>query len=327
MSSERPPRALRIAVLDDYQDVALTSADWSVLPLGSEVRVFRDHLADEAALVDRLASFEVVVAMRERTPFKAKLLAQLPNLRLLVTTGSRNASIDVAAANVQGVVVSGTDGLPYPTAELTWGLILALARRIPAEDRATREGAWQTSLGVGLHGKTLGVLGLGRLGTQVARVGLAFGMNVIAFSPNLTEERARSAGATLVDKQALLQQSDFLTVHLVLSERTRHLLGARELSQLKPSAYLINTSRGPIVDEAALVTALTQQKIAGAGLDVFDVEPLPLEHPLRKLPNTVLTPHLGYVTAETYRIFYSHAVEDIRAFARGTPIRVVAAKA
>jgi phosphoglycerate dehydrogenase-like enzyme len=242
---------------------------------------------------------------------------------LLVTTGMRNASIDVKAARELGITVSGTDGLPYPTAELTWGLILALARRIPLEDRATREGAWQVSVGVGLSGKTLGVLGLGRLGTRVARVARAFDMHVIAHSQNLTEERAAAAGAELVSLDALLTRSDVLSIHLVLSERTRGLLGPSELSKLKPSALLINTSRGPIVDEAALIAALEARAFAGAGLDVFDEEPLPAAHALRRLDNTVITPHLGYVTDETYRIFYRQAVEDVVAFSNGAPIRTL----
>ena len=322
--NERNGRALRVAVLDDYQDVALRSADWSKLPLGSEVRVFRDHIAEREALADRLASFEVVVAMRERTPFQRELLQSLPQLRLLVTTGMRNVSIDVAAARELGIVVSGTGGLPHPTAELTWGLILALARHIPGEDRATREGAWQTTLGIGLRGKTLGVLGLGRLGTQVADIGRAFGMEVIAWSPNLTQERARAAQVQLVDKRALLTRSDVLSVHLVLSERTRGLLGAEELALLKPSAFLVNTARGPIIDEAALVRALRERRFAGAGLDVFDEEPLPLSHALRSLSNTVITPHLGYVTEDTYRIFYGDALENICAFAKGARLRELA---
>jgi phosphoglycerate dehydrogenase-like enzyme len=321
MTQAQQERGLRIAILDDYQDVALRSADWSTLPLGSEVRVYRDHVAERDALVDRLASFEVVVAMRERTAFPRAVLERLPQLRLLVTTGMRNASIDVAAARELGIVVSGTGGLPYPTAELTWALILALVRNVPSEDRATREGAWQTSLGVGLHDKTLGVLGLGRLGTQVARIGAAFGMNVIAWSPNLTRERAHSANVEWVDKRGLLARSDVLTIHLVLSERTRALVGAADLAQLRPTAFLINTSRGPIVDEAALVHALQLRQLAGAGLDVFDQEPLPLTHALRGLPNTVITPHLGYVTQETYRIFYGDALEDIRAYAKGERLR------
>jgi phosphoglycerate dehydrogenase-like enzyme len=318
-----PGRRPQVAVLDDYQDAAPRAADWGPLQREADVQFFRDHLADERALVERLSAFDVAIAMRERTPFPRSLLAQLPRLRLLVTTGLRNASIDVGAARELGITVSGTEGLPYPTAELTWGLILALARRIPHEDRATREGAWQTSVGVGLSGKTLGILGLGRLGTRVAQVGAAFGMTVVAWSPNLTEARAASAGVQLVSQRALLETADVLSIHLVLSERTRHLLGAKELAAMKRSALLINTSRGPIVDEAALVAALREGKIAGAGLDVFDHEPLPPTHPLRKLPNTVITPHLGYVTEETYRIFYTQAIEDALGYLAGTPQRTL----
>ncbi len=313
----------KVAVLDDYQEVALEMANWDSLPEGVTVDVFQDHLVAEDDVVVRLAPYEIVVAMRERTPFQRSLLERLPNLRLLVTTGMRNASIDIAAAADNGVTVCGTDGVPYPTAELTWGLILALLRKIPTEDRATREGSWQVSVGEGLHGKTLGVIGLGRLGSQVAAVGVAFGMNVIAWSQNLTAERAREFGATLVTKQELLETSDIVTIHVVLSGRTRGLLGAEDLSSMKPSAYLVNTSRGPIVDESALIDALTSGTIAGAGLDVFDIEPLPLDHPLRSIPNTVLTPHLGYVTDETYRVFYGDAVENIRAYLDGSPVRVI----
>jgi phosphoglycerate dehydrogenase-like enzyme len=323
MTSAARAAGLRIAILDDYQDVALRFADWAALPAGSRVQAFRDHLTDERAVAERLADFEVVVVMRERTPFKASLLERLPRLRLLVTTGARNAAIDVAAARARGVVVCGTEGLPYPTAELTWALILALARHVPAEDRATRAGKWQTSLGVGLRGKTLGVLGLGRLGGQVARIGAAFGMELVAWSQNLTVERAAEFGARLVPRDALLEQADVVTVHLVLGERTRGLLGARELGLMKRSAFLVNTSRGPVVDEAALIRALSTNSIAGAGLDVFDEEPLPPGHPFLCLPNTVLTPHLGYVTEETYRIFYGQALEDIQAHVRGQPIRTV----
>jgi phosphoglycerate dehydrogenase-like enzyme len=313
----------RVAILDDYQHVALGMADWKSLPADTEVVVFEDHLADLGALADRLAGFDIVMAMRERTPFPRALLEQLPRLRMLITAGMRNASIDVAAATERGVVVCGTAGLPYPTAELTWGLILALFRRIPAEDRATRAGRWQTSLGLGLNGKTLSVLGLGSLGSRVAKVGVALEMTVLAWSQNLTAARAAEVGVTLVGKDELLSRADVLTVHLVLGERTRGLIGARELRLMKPSAHLVNTSRGPIVDEAALIAALREGRIAGAGLDVFDVEPLPADHPFRKLPNTVITPHLGYVTEETYRIFYGHALEDIQAFLRGAPIRVL----
>jgi phosphoglycerate dehydrogenase-like enzyme len=313
----------RVAVLDDYQDVALQMANWRALPADVEVQVFRQHLADEQALVARLQDFDIIVAMRERTPFTRSLLARLPRLKLLITTGMRNASIDVQAANDCGVLVCGTEGLPYPTAELTWGLILALVRHIPQEDRATRNGQWQVSVGVGLRGKTLGMVGLGRLGSQVATIGQAFGMHVLAWSQHLTAERAAACGATLVSKDDLLSRADIVTIHLVLSARTRHLIGERELRRMKPTAYLVNTSRGPIVDEAALVQALRQKAIAGAGLDVFDEEPLPLDHPLRQLENTVITPHLGYVTLETYRVFYGQAVEDIQAFLRGSPVRVL----
>jgi phosphoglycerate dehydrogenase-like enzyme len=316
------PRS-RVAILDDYQGIARRMADWDSLPPGTEVVIFADHVSDEGALAARLADVDAVVAMRERTPFPRTLLERLPRLKLLVTTGMRNASIDVGAAGERGVVVCGTAGLPYPTAELTWGLILALVRFIAVEDRATREGRWQVSCGLGLNGKTLGVIGLGGLGSRVAKIGRAFEMDVIAWSQNLTAERAAAVGATLVTRDELLERSDVVSVHLVLGDRTRGLLGARELSRMKRTAYLINTSRGPIVDEAALVAALRQGTIAGAGLDVYDEEPLPLDHPLRTLPNTVITPHLGYVTEETYRIFYGHALEDVRAWLAGQPVRVL----
>jgi phosphoglycerate dehydrogenase-like enzyme len=313
----------RVAILDDYQDVALRMADWKSLPAGTEVVAFRDHLHDTDAVAKRLAAFDVVVAMRERTAFPRVLLEALPKLRLLVTTGMRNASIDVRAATERGITVCGTSGLPYPTAELTWGLVFALFRRIPAEDRATRDGRWQTTLGLGLNGKTLGVIGLGTLGSRVARYGRAFEMEVLAWSQNLTPERAAEVGATLVGKDELLARSDVVSIHLVLGDRTRGLIGARELGLMKRTAYLVNTSRGPIVDEAALVRALQDGTIAGAGLDVFEPEPLSLDHPFRRLPNTVITPHLGYVTEETYRIFFGHALEDVQAFLRGEPVRVL----
>ena len=315
----------KVAILDDYQSVALDMADWDSLPDDVSVDVFEDHLSVEDDVAARLALYDIVVAMRERTPFQRSLLERLPNLRLLVTTGMRNASIDIAAASDNGVIVCGTDGVPYPTAELTWGLILALFRKIPAEDRATRDGRWQVTMGEGLHGKTLGLLGLGRLGSQVATVGAAFGMNPIAWSQNLTAERAAEFGATHVTKSELLSRSDVVTIHLVLSGRTRGLIGADDLALMKPSAYLVNTSRGPIVDETALIDALKAGSIAGAGLDVFDIEPLPADHPLRSLPNTVLTPHMGYVTAETYRVFYGDAVENIKSYLNGNPVRVISA--
>jgi phosphoglycerate dehydrogenase-like enzyme len=313
----------RVALLDDYQGVALGMADWKSLPASTEVTVFKDHLADESAVAKRLADFDIVMALRERTPFPRSLLERLPKLKLLITAGMRNASIDMKAAADRGVVICGTAGLPYPTAELAWGLILSLMRHIPAEDRATREGKWQTSLGLGLNGKTFGALGLGTLGSRAARVGKAFEMEVLAWSQNLTAERAKEVGATLVTKDELLARSDIVSIHLVLGDRTRGLIGARELGLMKRSAYLINTSRGPIVDEAALIRALGDGTIAGAGLDVFDEEPLPLDHPFRRLPNIAITPHLGYVTAETYRIFYGHALEDIKAYLDGSPVRVI----
>jgi phosphoglycerate dehydrogenase-like enzyme len=313
----------RVALLDDYQGVALSMADWKSLPKDTEVVKFRDHLADEEALAARLADFDIVMALRERTPFPRSLFERLPKLKLLITAGMRNASIDMKAAAERGVLVCGTAGLPYPTAELAWGLILSLARRIPAEDRATREGRWQTSVGLGLNGKTLGVLGLGTLGSRAARVGRAFEMNVLAWSQNLTAERAAEVGASLTTKDELLARSDFVSIHLVLGERTRGLIGARELGLMKRSAYLVNTSRGPIVDETALIRALQDGTIAGAGLDVFDEEPLPPDHPFRRLSNTVITPHLGYVTEETYRVFYGQALEDVKAYLGGTPLRVL----
>jgi phosphoglycerate dehydrogenase-like enzyme len=314
---------VRVAVLDDYQHVALQMTDWSVLPPDVEVQVVSDHLNDQDALVERLKNFDIVMAMRERTPFPRSLLERLPALRLLTTTGMRNAAIDMQAASDCGVVVCGTGGVVYPTAELTWGLILALLRQIPREDQATRAGQWQVSMGIGLQGKILGVIGLGNLGSQVATVGKAFQMPVIAWSQNLTAERAAQVGVTLVSKDELLSQSDIVTIHLVLSQRTRGLVGARELARMKPASYLVNTSRGPIVDEQALVAALQKKTIAGAALDVFDEEPLPLDHPLRRLENTVITPHIGYVTTETYRIFFDQTVENIRAFLNGAPVRVI----
>jgi len=309
----------RVAILDDYQGVGESLGDWS----GLDVTTFRDHLAGEDAVAERLAPFDVVVAMRERTPFPRTLLERLPRLRLLVTTGMRNASIDVAAARELGIVVSGTGGSGPSTPELTWGLVLAVARGIPRQDASVRAGGWQVGLGTELAGKTLGVLGLGRIGSQVARYGLAFGMDVVAWSQNLTLGRAESVGARLVDRGELFAEADVLTIHLVLSQRTRGLVGARELGLMKPSAFLVNTSRGPIVDEGALAAALDRGAIAGAALDVFDEEPLPPEHPFRRLDNVVVTPHVGYVTQESYRVFYREAAEDVHAFLAGTPIRVV----
>ncbi len=314
---------VRVAVLDDYQNVARRMTDWGVLPADVEVEVFQDHLTDQAAVAERLKDFDIVMAMRERTPFPRALLEQLPRLRLLTTTGMRNAAIDMQAAADCHVLVCGTGGILYPTAELTWGLILSLLRHIPDEDQATRAGRWQVSLGLGLHGKTLGLMGLGRLGSEVARVGNAFQMDVIAWSQNLTAERAAERGATLVSKDELLARADILSIHLVLSARSRGLIGHRELNRMKPTAYVVNTSRGPIVDEAALIAALRNGTIAGAGLDVFDEEPLPLDHPLRRTAHTIITPHIGYVTEETYRVFFAETVENIEAFLKGAPVRVL----
>ncbi|UQZ81364.1 Glycerate dehydrogenase [Paenibacillus konkukensis] len=316
---------IRCAVLDDYQQVAKSIADWASIEDRVEVTVFHEHMADEDELAAALAPFEIIVIMRERTPFRAPLLARLPNLKLIVTTGMRNASVDLEAAAARGVVVSGTSGLSSHTAELTWALILGLARNIVQEHGAVRQGMWQSTLGTDLCGKKLGVLGLGKLGGRVAKIGLAFGMEVAAWSQNLTQERADEAGVRLAgSKEELLAESDFVSIHLVLSDRTRGLIGAEQLKLMRPDAYLINTSRAPIVDQAALAQALREGWIAGAGLDVYETEPLPKDHPFRTLPNVLTTPHLGYVTKDNYRVFYQDAVDDIRAFLEGAPIRRLA---
>jgi phosphoglycerate dehydrogenase-like enzyme len=312
---------VRVAVLDDYQDAALASADFAVLDGRADVTVFRDHVSDEDELVRRLADFDVVIAMRERTPFSAGLLDRLPKLRLLITAGMRNASIDVAAAYQRGITVSGTGGSRAATAELIWALIMAVARRIPAEDAAIRAGRWQTTIGTELAGSTLGIIGMGNLGRSTARYAQAFDMRLLAWSTNMTSEQAAEAGAELVGKRELFERSDIVTVHLKLSDRSRGLIGADELRWLGPRGFLVNTSRGPIVDEAALVAALYDGTIGGAALDVFDTEPLPLDHPLRTAPNTVLTPHIGFVSEQSYAKIYSDAVEDVLAWLDGAPIR------
>jgi phosphoglycerate dehydrogenase-like enzyme len=314
---------MRLAILDDYQRVALEMADWSPLRDAAEITVFDRHLGDQEAVAAALFDFEIVCAMRERTPFPGTLLERLPKLRLLVTTGARNASIDLAAAAERGVIVCGTESLPRPPAEHTWALILAAARQLPAEDRRLREGGWQRTIGIDLAGRTLGVIGLGRLGAIVAEIGRAFQMGILAWSQNLTAGRAERCGATLAPKEALLAQADFVTIHLQLSDRTRGLIGAAELAAMKRSAWLVNTSRGPIVDEAALIDALERRLIAGAALDVYDQEPLPADHALCRLDNTVLAPHLGYVTAGTYRTFYRGTIDAVRAWLDGSPIRVL----
>ena len=312
------------AVLDDYQQVALASADWRALSDALDVRVLHRH-AGEDELVSLISDCEIVVLMRERTPFTRSLIARLPALKLIVTSGMRNAAIDLEAARERGVTVCGTASRAEPPAELTWALILALARHVTQEAAAFRaNGPWQSTIGVDLHGRTLGVLGLGNIGSRVARVGVAFGMRVLAWSENLTPDRARAAGAELVhSKRDLLEQSDVVSIHLVLSARTRGLLAADDLRRMKPTAYLVNTSRAPIVDRDALVRALREGWIAGAGLDVFEEEPPAADDPLRSLPNVLATPHLGYVSRENYRTYYGEAVEDVAAFLKGTPIRML----
>ena len=325
MASDRVagPAPFKVAVLDDYQEVARRYGAWEELGDAVDVTVFTDHVADEESLVDRLVGFSVVVAMRERTAFPRRVLQRLPGLRLLVTTGMGNAAIDLVAARDHGVVVSGTGGLGRPTAELTWGLILGLARHIVDEDQGVRAGGWQRSVGTDLAGATLGVVGLGRLGTRVAEIGLAFGMDVIAWSQNLQSATAEARGVKAVSKDELFRTADVVTIHLQLSDRTRGLITKSDLALLKPTAFIVNTSRGPIIDETALLEALASRQLAGAGLDVFDVEPLPRDHPLRSAPRTLLTPHIGYVTDGTYRIFYREAVEDIAAFLARAPVRVL----
>ena len=313
----------RLAILDDYQNVALESADWGALPPEVEITVFNEYIEGEKAVAEALSDFDIVVAMRERTPFPASLIDSLPNLKLLVTTGMRNLAIDMEAARARDLPVCGTALLPYPAAEHAWALILSLVKQIPRADRAMHEGGWQAGFAEGLRGKTLGILGLGKLGSQVARVGLAFGMTLTAWSQNLTEERAAECGATRVDKDVLFSEADIITIRLLLSDRTRGLVGRRELGLMKPTAYLVNTSRGPIVDEAALIETLEGRAIAGAGIDVYDVEPLPRDHPLRGLDNTVLTGHTAYVMRETYTLAYGEAVEDIQAWLKGEPLRVL----
>ena len=314
---------MKLAILDDYQGTAKYLGDWSSLPPGTNVQFFQDHIADEDKLVERLKDFDMVMGMRERTPFTRSILSRLPKLRLLMTTGLRNASFDMEAASDMGILVCGASGAGEGPTELTWGLILSLLRHIHEEDKRSREGSWGTTVGVGLKGKTLGLIGLGHIGSLVAKVGKAFDMNIIAWSQNMTAERAKECDATLVDKETLFRESDVVSVHLVLSDRSRGLVGAAELELMKSTAFLVNISRGPIVDEKALIDVLERQAIAGAALDTFDVEPLPLSHPLFKTPNTLICPHLGYVTEEGYRAFYAGVIENVRAFLSGEPIRVI----
>ncbi len=313
---------VRVAVLDDYQGAAAGYADWG--SLGAGVEFFSDHLTDHDVLVERLAGFDVIVAMRERTPFPRTLLADLPHLRLLVTTGMRNAAIDVEAANELGITVCGTPSPGHSTAELTFALILALSRGLVDQVDSMRSGGWQAHVGRDVRGTTLGLIGLGRLGSQVAGFAKAFSMEVVAWSENLTDERAAEVGVRRVDRNTLFSTSDVVSVHLRLSDRSRGLIGAGELAAMKSTAYLVNTSRGPIVDTDALLTAVRSGQIAGAAVDVYEVEPAPADHPFRTEPRILPTPHVGYVTEQTYRIFYAAVVEDIAAWLSGTPIRTLA---
>lgn len=315
----------RCAILDDYQNVALQFADWSRCATDVDVTVFNRSLGDNDDVVKGLAGFQIVCLMRERTPFPREVIEKLPNLRLLVTTGKRNAVIDMAAAKDKNVLVCGTDSAAHPTAELVFAHMLEFARKVGFENARLNAGAaWQSTVGRDLSGKTLGLVGLGRLGTRVANIAKAFGMNVVAWSQNLTPAKCQEVGVTYASKEQLLEQSDFISIHVVLSKRTQGLIGAGDLARMKGSAFLINTSRGPIVDEAALVDALRENRIAGAGVDVFDQEPLPLNHPFRSLARAQITPHLGYVTEDNYRLNYGQIVENICAFIAGNPMRVIA---
>jgi phosphoglycerate dehydrogenase-like enzyme len=305
---------MKIAILDDYQNVALKMADWSAISGRAEVTVFNDHVVDQSALVERLLPFDVVCVMRERTPLPREVLQHLPRLKLIASTGSRNASIDMGAAKELGITVTATGYRSSPTIELTWALILASLRGIVHENNSIRNGGWQKSVGQDLSGKILGVVGLGNIGGQVARIGFAFGMRIIAWSQNMTPEIAEAAGARLVSKDELFRHADIVTIHLIFSSRTKGLVGAAELGLMKPTSRLINTSRGPIVDEASLIKALRSHAIAGAAIDVFDEEPLPAQHPFRSMDNMLATPHIGYVTEGLYRTFYADTVANITAW-------------
>jgi len=314
----------RCAILDDYQNIALKSADWAKIADDLDVKVFNQHIAGQDAVIKALQGFEIICAMRERTAFPRGVIEKLPDLKRLITTGMRNASIDLSAAKARNVVVCGTPAVGNPTSGIAIGLMLELTRRIGYENARMKAGVpWQTTIGLDLEGLTLGVVGLGKLGTRTARIARAFGMKVVAWSQNLSAEKCEEAGVDYAPKDGLFRQSDIITVHLILSPRTRGLIGASELGLMKSSAYIINTSRGPIIEETALLTALREKKIAGAGLDVFDVEPLPTDHPLRKMDNVVLTPHLGYVAIQNYRAYFAGVVDDIRAFLDGKPVRVL----
>ncbi|MCZ6531452.1 MAG: D-2-hydroxyacid dehydrogenase family protein [SAR324 cluster bacterium] len=314
----------RIALMNDYQSVAMGCADWSRLPQGCELEIFHDHMTGVEVLAERLADFDVVMAMRERTPFPRALLERLPRLKMVANTAMWNVSLDIDCCTELGILVCGTAGGSMPTFELTWGLIFAITRNIPLEHHETQGGAWQSSLGIELDGRTLGLLGLGTIGGRVAEVGRVFGMRVIAWSTNLTAEQARACGAELAaSKEAVLREADILSLHYRLGERSRGMIAEAELALMKPGAYLINTSRGPLVKEAALIDALQRRAIGGAALDVFDQEPLAPDHAYRKLDNVIVSPHMGYVTEETYGIFYGETLENILAYLKDEPLRVL----
>ncbi|HEU4661476.1 MAG TPA: D-2-hydroxyacid dehydrogenase family protein [Pseudolabrys sp.] len=318
---------VRAAILDDYQNVALKFADWSPITKEVDVKVFNDPIGGPEAVIKALQGFAVIVMMRERTPFPRQVIEGLPDLKLLITTGARNNSIDLKAAAERGVTVCGTGGAGNPTAGIVFGLMLELTRHIGFENARLKAGAlWQTTIGRDLEGLTLGIVGFGKLGHRVATIANAFGMKVIAWSQNLTPDKAKEGGAEYASKEDLFRNSDFVSIHYQLSDRSRGLITGADIARMKPSAYLINTARAPIVDQAALLKALQEKKIAGAGLDVFEVEPLPLDHPYRKLDNVVLTPHLGYVSEQNYRKYFPDIVEDIRAWLDGKPVRVIQAK-
>jgi phosphoglycerate dehydrogenase-like enzyme len=315
----------RCAVLDDYQNVALKLADWSKITGDVDVTVFNQHIGGPDEVHRALRDFDIVCMMRERTPFRRNTIEALPNLKLLITTGARNASIDMAAAAERGITVCGTSSFGNPTTGITFGLILELTRRIGFEHARLEAGQpWQVTLGPDIEGMTLGIIGLGKLGVRVAGVAKAFGMKVIAWSPNLTAEKCKEVGVEYASKEDLFRQADIVTIHVQLGDRSRGLVGVKDIGLMKPTAHIVNTARGPIVDEKALLGALTERRIAGAGLDVFDVEPLPLDHPFRTMDNVVITPHLGYVSLQNYQHYFPDIVEDIRGFIDGKPMRVIA---
>lgn len=314
---------MRIAILDDYQGVALELGDWSRIRAKHEVVIFREHIADDDKLIAALKDFDVVCMMRERTPIMKPQIERLPNLKLIVTTGNHNASLDADTARQRGITVCGTGSSGHATSELTIGLMLALSRRLIDQHNSVRNGGWQVGLGEDVRGKTLGIIGLGKLGQQVGKVAKALGMNVVAWSQNLTAEKAEAGGAKRLEKAELFAKSDFITIHYKLSPRSVGIIGAADIARMKPTAFLINTSRGPLIEERALIAALQEGRIAGAAIDVYDVEPLPVEHPLRRLPRLITTPHVGYVSRENYDVYFREIVENIEAWLAGKPIREI----